>query len=91
MLHKLTGRLDMNSCADLAKTLTSALHQPMELDFADVGAVDSACLALILELRRASSRRGQSLTLQNLPAEVCSLATLYGLEIQPTACERVSQ
>jgi phospholipid transport system transporter-binding protein len=90
MQHKLSGRLDMGNCANLAKELTQALHAPLELDFSDVSAADSACLALILELRRQAAKQGQPLTLHNLPAGLNSLALLYGLEILPTSSERVS-
>lgn len=88
MLHKLTGRLDMDSCGELAKTLTSKLNQPLELDFSEVSAVDSAALSLILELRRAAAIQGQSLKLRNLPDELGSLAMLYGIDPLLSPIER---
>jgi phospholipid transport system transporter-binding protein len=81
MQHNLTGRLDMDSCGELAKTLTAMLAptQALTLDFTQVTAVDSAALSLILELQRAARSQGASLSLVNMPAEIASLATLYGI------------
>lgn len=82
MLHKLTGRLDMDSCGELAITLTATLRpqQSLTLDFAEVNSADSAALALILQCQREAAALGASLELANLPAELDSLARLYGIE-----------
>jgi phospholipid transport system transporter-binding protein len=82
MQHKLTGRLDMNSCAEQAVNLTSIMrqHNALMLDFSEVSAADSAALALILELHRQAQATGQSLSLIGLSDDLRSLATLYGVE-----------
>lgn len=82
MLYTLSGQLDMDTCGELAKKLTAMLRQPapLSLDFSAVETVDSAALALILELKREAQGQGQTLTLSALPRELHSLAKLYGIE-----------
>ena len=41
---------------------------------------DSSALAVLLELRRVSTRLGKSLVLQGSPKHLMDLATLYGIE-----------
>lgn len=93
MLHKLTGRLDMDSCGELAKTLTAALRpsQSLTLDFTEVSAADSAALALILQCQREAATLGASLELTNLPAGLDSLARLYGIESQLSQTEKADE
>lgn len=84
----LSGPLDMDTCGEQAKKLLAILRQPasLDLDFSEVSTVDSAALALILELHREARMQGQALTLQQLPAELASLARLYGVSsLLPTA------
>jgi phospholipid transport system transporter-binding protein len=53
-----------------------------DLDF-DLGAVtevDTAAVALLLEWRRQAAARGGKLRLSGVPADVASLAALYGVE-----------
>jgi phospholipid transport system transporter-binding protein len=82
MQKKLAGRLDMDSCGELARTLTASLRaeETLELDFAAVEAADSAALALLLELRRQAAARGAVLALSHPSDELLSLARLYGLD-----------
>lgn len=82
MQKKLAGRLDMDSCGELARTLTGALQgdKRLELDFSAVEAADSAALALILELRRQAAACGATLELSAPTDELCNLARLYGLD-----------
>jgi len=49
------------------------------VDFAAVTEVDSAALSLLLEWRREAGRNGRSIRYLNLPANLKSLADLYGV------------
>jgi phospholipid transport system transporter-binding protein len=63
------------------------LPDRLTIDFAGVDAVDSSAVALLLEWRRQALRLGKKLEFVNLPANLVSLATLYGVGelIQPQA------
>jgi phospholipid transport system transporter-binding protein len=49
------------------------------VDLAAVTEVDSAALSLLLEWRREAGRNGRTIRFHNLPANLKSLAELYGL------------
>jgi phospholipid transport system transporter-binding protein len=49
------------------------------LDLAGVTEVDSAALSLLLEWRREAGRNGRAIRYLNLPANLKSLAELYGI------------
>ena len=57
----------------------------LTIDFSAITAVDSSAVALLLEWRRESARRKKTLLFVNLPANLVSLAELYGVAelIQP--------
>ena len=61
------------------------LPDRLTIDFAGITAVDSSAVALLLEWRREAARLGKSLFFVNLPANLLSLADLYGVTglIQP--------
>jgi phospholipid transport system transporter-binding protein len=61
------------------------LPERLTIDFAKVTEVDSSAVALLLEWRRESQRRGKPLGFVNLPANLMALAELYGVDdlIQP--------
>lgn len=61
------------------------LPERLTIDFAAVTEVDSSAVALLLEWRREASRLGKGLHFANLPANLLSLAELYGVTslIQP--------
>jgi phospholipid transport system transporter-binding protein len=63
----------------------SDLPECLSIDFAKVTEVDSSAVALLLEWRRESQRRGKNLSFVNLPANLMALAELYGVDdlIQP--------
>jgi phospholipid transport system transporter-binding protein len=50
-----------------------------EIDLAQLTAVDSAAVATLLAWRRAATSRGAALTYRNMPANLRSLADLYGV------------
>jgi phospholipid transport system transporter-binding protein len=49
------------------------------VDLAAVTEVDSSALSLLLEWRREAGRNGRAIRYQNLPANLKSLAALYGV------------
>ena len=49
------------------------------IDLAAVTEVDSAALSLLLEWRREAGRNGRAIRYLNLPANLRSLAELYGI------------
>ncbi|MGE0356763.1 MAG: lipid asymmetry maintenance protein MlaB [Burkholderiales bacterium] len=61
------------------------LPDRLTIDFSAITEVDSSAVALLLEWRREAARRGKGLFFVNLPANLLSLAELYGVTglIQP--------
>ncbi|NOU25858.1 MAG: STAS domain-containing protein [Methylotenera sp.] len=57
-----------------------AFGDEVEIDFADVINVDTAALSLILEWQRRAVASYCKLKFSNLPTNLASLATLYGVE-----------
>jgi phospholipid transport system transporter-binding protein len=55
------------------------LADNLEVDLAQVDEVDSAALSLLFEWMRKAHARNASLVFVNLPANLASLATLYGV------------
>lgn len=51
----------------------------MTIDLAAVTEVDSTALSLLFEWRRAASAANRRITFVNLPNNLMSLATLYGV------------
>ncbi len=51
-----------------------------EIDMAGIQRIDSAGLALMLELTRRAQRRGASLRFGNAPAQLAMLANFFELE-----------
>jgi len=68
-----------------AYTSRADLPDRLTIDFAAITEVDSSAVALLLEWRREAARRGKALVFENLPANLLSLADLYGVSglIQP--------
>ncbi len=68
-----------------AYSARSDLPDRLTIDFSAITDVDSSAVALLLEWRREAARRGKGLYFVNLPANLLSLAELYGVTglIQP--------
>ena len=68
-----------------AYTARPDLPDRLTIDFSAITQVDSSAVALLLEWRREAARRGKALYFVNLPANLLSLAELYGVTglIQP--------
>jgi phospholipid transport system transporter-binding protein len=69
-----------NATAVLAQGLAAIEAGQTEIDLAGLQTVDSAAVAVLLAWQRAAQARNASLKYRNLPANLCSLATLYGVE-----------
>lgn len=56
-----------------------AIASNTQVDFAQVTDIDTAALSLILEWKRRAQTENKMLTFVNLPANLNSLAMLYGV------------
>lgn len=68
-----------NANAVLQQGLAAIADGQTVIDLAPLTSVDSATVAVLLAWQRAAHLRGVSLTLQNIPSSVQSLASLYGV------------
>jgi phospholipid transport system transporter-binding protein len=59
--------------------LATAAEKELRLDLASVREADSSALAVLFALRRAAAAHGRTLTVVNLPPDMSSLASLYGV------------
>jgi phospholipid transport system transporter-binding protein len=72
--------LTVNNAKTVLEAGLSAIEScETQIDFADVTVVDSAAVATLLAWQRAARRIGKSLTFVNIPANLHSLAQLYGV------------
>ena len=68
-----------NAVALLAQGNELFTAPQVTLDLAAVTEVDSSALSLLLEWRREAARNGRAIRYLNLPANLRSLAELYGV------------
>lgn len=81
----ISGDMTINQ-VDVLLAESKALQMPAELevDLAQVAEVDTVALSLIFEWLRHAAANKANIKLVNLPANLVSLATLYGvLELIP--------
>ena len=64
----------------LAAALELSLPTGGEVDLNDVDAVDSAAVAVLLELKRRAVNEGRALVFANVPKALAALADLYGVD-----------
>jgi phospholipid transport system transporter-binding protein len=69
-----------NAGAVLAAAARLPLPTTGEIDLADIDAVDSAAVAVLVALKRRAAEDGRPLTFANVPAALTALADLYGVE-----------
>ncbi len=70
----------------LAESATLAAEKDIEIDLSAVSEVDTATISLLFEWLRQAYSRQCKVTYVNLPKNLLSLATLYGvLELLPQA------
>lgn len=76
----LSGSLVMSTVPALYEAgLQHLSDADMEVDLAKVEMVDSAALSMLLGWLRAAQAKNRSLRVTNLPANLLSLANLYGV------------
>jgi phospholipid transport system transporter-binding protein len=77
---RLQGAVTVDNAASLLNELKPHLERGIQtLDLSAVEQVDSAALALIFSSLRQSRAAGHELSLAGLPANVMTLAELYGV------------
>jgi len=77
----LTGCVTLDSVKRIEQDVAGRLNQPeVVIDLAAVTDVDSVAVSLMLHWQRAATAAGRRVQFINLPAELTSLATLYGVE-----------
>lgn len=76
----LSGNLTMATVPALYKTGMQILTDgDLLVDLAQVASVDSAAVSMLLSWSRAAQAKQRSLRVENLPADLLSLANLYGV------------
>jgi anti-anti-sigma factor len=80
---KIDGSLDMDSVPDVRKRLLRYVRTQnpvrVEIDFSRIGSIDTSAVAMLVELLRILSPRGQSLHLSGLREDQLRLFTLARL------------
>ena len=69
-----------NVKSELESGLVLLTRDALTVDLAGVEEADSSALSMLLEWQRAVRRNGHSLHYVNMPANMKSLAQLYGVE-----------
>ena len=82
---QLQGPLNLGSMTRLleetaAYARQSTLPDCLAIDFANVTEIDSSAVALMLHWRREAEKLGKALRYVHLPANLQSLAELYGVD-----------
>ena len=82
---KIAGALNLTSMPRILAETTayasqSVLPDHLSIDFADVTDIDSSAVSLLLHWRREALRLDKALRYGNLPANLVSLAELYGVD-----------
>jgi phospholipid transport system transporter-binding protein len=73
-------RIDNTNAASLLQSGEAAIRAgDSRFDLSTVKRLDSSAVALLLAWQRVAHARGLNLELEGVPASLCSLATLYGV------------
>ena len=77
---RISGDVTVDTAGGLLRDLQPELARgATTLDFSEVGAADSAALALIFSAMRAAAEHRRTLTCTGMPASFTTLAELYGV------------
>ena len=68
-----------NADEALNQSIVLSMNDQLEIDFSGVTDVDTAALSLIMEWQRRALATKCTITFSNLPANLNSLAELYGV------------
>lgn len=77
---RVDGALVFGTVAEVADVLRAASESSGTLDLSGAKRIDSAGIALILDVVIAARRAGRRLEVVGIPAEVSSLLRIYGLD-----------
>ena len=76
----LSGRLVMSTVPALYESgLQHLASEDLLVDLSGVEAVDSSAVSMLLGWTRAAQKQGRNLRVKNMPADLTSLAHLYGV------------
>jgi len=78
----LQGDLDVYSVADAirqGRRLINSNKSHTVIDLSQVGKIDSAGLAFVIELMKVAKRQKKDLRFKNIPARMHAVANVYGL------------
>ena len=79
-----------NANAILGQSNVFLMADAIEIDFSAVTGVDTAALSLIMEWQRRAVTSSCKVTFANLPANLTSLAALYGVtDFIPTSASQM--
>lgn len=71
---------DMNGLLPQLSAAVAAGGGPLQVDASAVTALDTSAIALLLQAQRLAKGRGRGFELLQPPAQLVSLARLYGVE-----------
>ncbi|HEY9103891.1 STAS domain-containing protein [Chitinimonas sp.] len=78
---KLSGALTLDSICRVAGEVSPRLaQQELVLDLSEVSEIDSTALSMLLHWQRDAVAAGRRISLVRPPANLTSLAALYGVE-----------
>ena len=80
MFQPTTNITVSNATATLEQGVQAIEAGQKEIDFAQVKAVDSTAVAILLAWQRAAIKKGNPLTFTNLPSNLKSLIDLYSVD-----------
>lgn len=80
--YALAGDLTFATVPDLWRSRVSKLgnESTVNVDLADITRVDSAGIAMLIELTRAVQGRGGKISLEHAPPQLMAIATVSGLD-----------
>ncbi len=80
ILHGEMGFASVLALLEQTRPLLLDGHGPLEIDLAEVGRVDSAGLALMIEWMRLAQQGGRELRFLNLPPQLMAIAQASDLD-----------
>ncbi len=77
---RVAGPLTIDNITAVLEESARVFNGPqLTIDLAEVTEVDSSAVSLLLQWQRAARQAGRTVTFANLPANLKSLAVLYGV------------
>lgn len=77
----MTGDITLNQVPNIMKlTISHEWKDSISIDLINVKEVDTSLLGLIFEWKRQAKKNNKTVKIKNTPANLLSLAKLYGVE-----------